>query len=91
MNIILWMIACYAAGNDTNRLALEARRPDGYAAHGGRILDANVTYDHDLVVRLYDTREDAEEAARAYKTANPHLRLFAEPLSDRAALASSRD
>ena len=71
MNIVLWMIACYSAGNDTNRLALEARRPDGYAAHGGRVLRADARDNRHLVVRLYESREDAEDAARAYKRRPP--------------------
>ena len=89
MNIVLWMIACYSAGNDTNRLALEDRRPDGYAAHGGRVLRADARDNRHLVVRLYESREDAEDAARAYKRDHQNLRLFAEPLSDRAAYASA--
>ena len=71
MNIVLWMIACYSAGNDTNRLALEDRRPDGYAAHGGRVLRADARDNRHLVVRLYESREDAEDAARAYKRRPP--------------------
>ena len=69
MNIVLWMIACYSAGNDTNRLALEARRPDGYAAHGGRVLRADARDNRHLVVRLYESREDAEDAAPSVQAA----------------------
>ena len=89
MNIVLWMIACYSAGNDTNGLAIEDRRPDGYVAHRGRMLDASDLYNYDRVVRLYDTREDAESAAAEHALTFPNLRLIAEPLSDRAAYASA--